>query len=208
MKKILSLFAIISFFISSAAFAQMGMMGYAASYGYSTGANATTSGAMDAEEAAGQALAKKLQNKTTDCSALSQSDYQSLGEYYMGLMMGSGHDVMDNYIVSRYGQTYDDQMHIAMGERFSGCNVDVSFPAGITGFNPMMGGFGMMGYLGNGSENYGFQNGQGYSMMNFDSPFRSYSFGWIGILLTIILWLLAIVGAIAIIKWLAGRTRL
>ena len=165
---------------------------------------------MDSEEAAGQALAQKLQAKTVDCSSLTQSDYQSLGEYYMSLMMGSGHDAMDNYIVSRYGQNYDDQMHIAMGERFSGCNVNVSFPVGMMGFGPMMGGY---GWNGNGYQ--GGQNGNwsGYGMMGWGFPgmMGSYGFGggygWGGWIFSIIVWAFAIVGLVALIRWITLRNK-
>ena len=173
------------------------MYGY---YGSAAPAASTTSSdngspVMDTEEIAGQALAQKLQAKTLSCSSLSQSDFQSLGEYYMNLMMGSGHDAMDNYIVSRYGQAYDEQMHIAMGERFSGCNLNVAFPAGVTGFGPMMSNYGWNG------------NWSGYGMMGWGFPgmMGDYGFdggwGWGTSIFMIILGVLAVVGIVSIIIW-------
>ncbi|MDE1966934.1 MAG: hypothetical protein KGI45_02560 [Patescibacteria group bacterium] len=185
-----------------------GMMGGYYGSATSTAASSGTSTAMDAEELAGQALAEKLQAKSVSCSSLSQSDYSSLGEYYMSLMMGSGHDAMDAYIVSRYGQSYDDQMHIAMGERFSGCDENVSFPAGMMGFGPMMGGFGsdsgygMMGWNG---------FGRGYGMMGWGSSFGmpgfGYGWGWGGTIFMAVLWALALVGAVVIVGWALKRAK-
>ncbi|MDE2037788.1 MAG: hypothetical protein KGI69_01020 [Patescibacteria group bacterium] len=205
----LSLAAVISLVSVRSTNAQM-MGGY---YSQAPAASATSSSgstAMDSEEAAGQALAQKLQAKTVDCSNLTQNDYQSLGEYYMSLMMGSGHDAMDNYIVSRYGQSYDDQMHIAMGERFSGCNVNVSFPAGMMGFGPMMGGY---GWSGNGYQSGQNGNWSGYGMMGWGFPgmMSGYGFGggygWSDWIFSIVIWAFAIVGLVALIRWIALRNK-
>ncbi|MDE1975613.1 MAG: hypothetical protein KGI49_03870, partial [Patescibacteria group bacterium] len=183
MKRIATIFALSVVLMPVASSAQMmggyyngtdtgygpGMMGgyYQNTAPTQSSVSASSSSAMDSEGAAGQALAQKLQAKTVDCSSLTQSDYQSLGEYYMGLMMGSGHDAMDNYVISRYGQSYNDQMHIAMGERFSGCDVNVSFPAGMMGFGPMMGGY---GWNGNGYQGGQNSNWSGYGMMGWGFP--------------------------------------
>ena len=152
------------------------MMGY---QGYGT---ATTSKPLDAGEAAGQAIAQKLQAKTLACPDLSQDSYESLGDYYMGLMIGSSHDAMEQYIEKTYSADYLKTMHIAMGQRFSGCNVNAVFPAGMTGFGPMMGGnngFGMMnGYYG--------------------------GYGWVTMTLV---WVLLALCIVAAVKWLRNKSR-
>lgn len=173
--------------------------------------SATSSTAMDAEEAIGQALAQKLQAKTVSCSNLSDGEYESLGEYYMGLMMGSGHDAMDNYIVNRYGSDYDKQMHIAMGERFSGCNVNVSFPAGMMGFGPMMSGFGSNG-KNNGYQGWqgswsGYENGYGMMGWRFPTMISGY-FGagsWTGIITTVLFWAVLILAIVSLVRFLKRK---
>jgi hypothetical protein len=166
-----------------------GMMGYPA---YGTSTNST---ALDAGEATGQAIAQKLQAKTLACADLSQDNYESLGDFYMGLMMGSSHDSMEQYIEKSYGADYLKSMHIAMGERFSGCNVNVSFPAGMMGFGPMMGGWS------NGSGNW-----SGYSMMDWGFPgmMSGYYGGhaWFGWITMILVWVLLVLGIVAVVKWL------
>ncbi|MDE2038166.1 MAG: hypothetical protein KGI69_03030 [Patescibacteria group bacterium] len=155
-------------------------------YGSSTPA-AAGSTTMDAAEAAGQALAQKLRAGTIGCPTLTQADYQSLGEYSMTLMMGSGHDAMDSYIVSRYGQAYDDSMHVAMGERFSGCGSASAF-AGSTGFGPMMGG----------------EHANGYGMMSGWGNGYGAPYGWDETILAAITGALAVIGLFALIGWAVG----
>jgi hypothetical protein len=138
---------------------------------------------MDETEVAGQSLIEQLQNKTISCTSLTQGDYENIDEYYMSLMMGSGHDAMDQSIVSRYGEAYDTNMHIAMGERFSGCNTNVAFPSGITGFGPMMGG--------------NYIDGNGYNG----------GYGWGGSFFMGIFGILAIIGLVAVIKWVITFTK-
>lgn len=214
MKKILLTFAIAFLAIPIASASAQMMYGapqntsgaYPNMMNYPAYGNATTSQPLDAGEAAGQAIAQKLQAKTIACADLSQTDYESLGDYYMGLMMGSSHDSMEQYIEKSYGADYLKSMHIAMGERFSGCNVNVSFPAGMMGFGPMMGGtggYGMMGNWGpNGYQNGGNWQGRGYSMMGWGFPGMMSGYGAGGIVFMTILWILAIVGVIAVIKWI------
>jgi hypothetical protein len=182
------------------------MMGYP---GYGT---ATTSQPLDAGEAAGQAIAQKLQAKTVACADLSQDNYESLGDYYMGLMMGSSHDAMEQSITKVYGADYLKSMHIAMGERFSGCNVNVAFPAGMMGFGPMMGGYNMMGNWGPSGNQGGQGNwqGRGYSMMGWGFPGMMggyYGFGIGNTVFMVILWALAIVGLVALIKLIINKNK-
>ncbi len=168
----------------------------------------TTPGTMSSEEAAGYAIAQKLQSKTLACADLSQDNYESLGEYYIGLMMGSSHESMDQYIEKTYSADYLRSMHIAMGERFSGCNVNVALPAGMMDFGPMMGGYGMMGNWGPPGIQGGQGNwqGRGYSMMGwgFPSMMGSYygGYGWFGWVTMILVWVLLALGIAAAVKWL------
>lgn len=159
-----------------------------------TGSSSPSSSAMDAEAARGQALLQQLQTGSATCAALTDDDYAAIGDYAMGLMMGSLHDTMDQYVEQTHGADFDHAMHVAMGERFSGCNSGASYPQGMSGFGPMMGGS-MMGGFGPG----------GYSMMGFGSSLFGYSsFG--GIVMALV-WIFAVVGVIASVMWFVQRTK-
>ena len=202
---LLAITALIGFASVHSASAQM-MGGYYNNNGYAPGYmmngynQATTTWTMSSEEVAGYAIVQKLQSKTLACSDLSQGNYESLGEYYMGLMMGSAHEAMDQSIQNRFGAGYLNQMHIAMGERFSGCNTNVQFPAGMMGFGPMMGGFGngygMMNSWGSGWNN----SVPGWNMMSW---YGGYS--WFGIITTVLIWALLVIGIVALVKFLKRK---
>lgn len=161
-----------------------GMMGY---YG-NTETSTSTATTTNAGDAAGAALWQKLSSGQVSCGSLSQSDFATLGDYVMGNMMGAYHDQTDQYMTRSLGQRGEEQMHIAMGERLSGCNPSAAYPSGVSDFYPMMGGWGP------GS----------YSMMGFGSGVFDYSaFG--GILMALV-WLFAIIGVVASIMWLVRRT--
>ncbi|MCL5003758.1 MAG: hypothetical protein M1352_00635 [Patescibacteria group bacterium] len=137
MKKILLLTFLFVVIYFSAASARAQMMGYP------TG-SASSSAQNSSEDAAGKAIWDKLSAKQLNCKDLTDDDFDKLGDFFMGSMMGSSHDYMDNLMTQRLGQNGDRQMHIAMGRRLSGCDVNASFPQGYSYFMPMMGGFGGM----------------------------------------------------------------
>lgn len=179
MKKILVLLSA-AFFLMPLANTSAQMM-----YGTSAGSVGVINQPLDAGEAAGQAIAQKLQAKTVACADLSQADYESLGDYYMGLMMGTSQDSMEQSIEKSYGTEYLKSMHVAMGERLSGCNTNVAFPAGMIGFSPTMG------------------NG-GYGMMNAPGMMGGYygTYGWSNWITMILVWTLLVLGIVAAVKWL------
>ena len=90
------------------------------------------------EIAAGLAVLQKLQNKELTCATLSDQNFKLLGEYFMGQMMGDSHEAMNDAIVQRIGLVGQEAMHIAMGKRFSGCDVSAALPMGGGGFFPMV----------------------------------------------------------------------
>ena len=94
------------------------------------------------EEASGKAIYENLQVNKVSCSKLSDNDFEFLGDYYMGQMMGSSHGAMDNLMAQRMGADNNRLMHIVLGKRFSNCDPAASFPSQGIGFLPMMG---MMG---------------------------------------------------------------
>ncbi len=114
------------------------------------------------EEAQGKTIWDKLQNKQVTCKDLKDDDFELLGDFFMGSMMGSNHASMDAVMDQRLGENGNKQMHIAMAKRLSGCNSNASFPQGAGYFMPMMGFGGMMG--GGWNQSWG---GGGGGMMRF-----------------------------------------
>ncbi len=135
------------------------------------------------EEAAGKIIWDKLQAKQVVCADLSTDDFEVLGEYFMGQRIGAAHEAMNNMMIGMMGEAGEEQMHVAMGQRLSGCDPAAIFPAQGDTFMPVMN---MM------------MNGGGNSTMNFG--FMSLGgFNWI---LMILWWGLAILGLATLIKLL------
>lgn len=159
------------------------------------------------DEEAGKAIFEKLQSKQTNCSNLVDDDFDKLGDYYMGQMMGTSHSAMDTLMTQRIGADNERLMHVALGKRLSGCDTSAVFPAQGASFLPMMG---MMGgwstpydgyqsnYVNSMMGNYfGFPGW--YSMMGYGgSPG-----GWIGLLW----WALIIIGTVLLIRWAISQSR-
>ncbi|OGY25622.1 MAG: hypothetical protein A2Z24_01710 [Candidatus Woykebacteria bacterium RBG_16_44_10] len=137
------------------------------------------------EEAEGKALWEKFQAKELNCEDLSDEEFASLGEYFMGQMAGDRHEAMNNMMIQMMGEEDEKQMHAALGKRLSGCDASAAFPQNGIGFMPMMqmmtggGGFNMMG---------------SYGMMG----------GWFGIyaVLALLTWVLVIIALVLGIFWL------
>lgn len=105
------------------------------------------------EEAEGKAVWEKLQAKQVTCADLSDENFGTLGEYFMGQMMGTSHEAMNNMMIQMMGEEGEEQMHVVMGKRLSGCDASAAFPSQGIGFMPMMqmmmgGGNSMMGNWG------------------------------------------------------------
>ena len=98
------------------------------------------------EEAEGKEVWEKLQAKQLACNDLTDKHYGSLGEYYMGQMMGNSHAAMNKMMENMMGKEGEEQMHIVVGKRLSGCQSDAQIPQSGVGFMPMMG-FGILGWL-------------------------------------------------------------
>ncbi len=209
----LLLAALSIFFTVGTANAQM-MGGSNGSYGSMMGgwtypgASSTTMSASDTQAiVAGKALYGQLQEKQVSCSNLTQDNYEQLGEYFMDQMTGTGHASMDSMLSTMMGERGDQAMHIALGERFSGCNPNVAFPAGMMGnydyFN---------GYYNNGASSTPAQNNiPFYNMMQYGygyGPMMGYGYanplGWI---LMVLFWVLLVVGIIVLIRWLGHGHR-
>lgn len=156
----------------------------------SVGASTTTQ-----DEANGKAIWDKLQAKQTDCKSLTDDDYDLLGDYFMGLMMGSAHESMNNRMTQVMGDQGEKQMHIVMGKRFSGCDASASLPSQYQGFSylmPMMGSF-------------NFQNNpwNNNMMSRFGFP-GIYVICWISLILV---WAVLILSIVALVRYVRSPKR-
>jgi len=179
--------------ISSTVFAQ-GMIGFP-----SSSADSATIKSQQQEEQEGKQLLDNLNNKTVACSQLKDTDFEKIGEYFMGQSIGdvSRHITMNEMMKSMMGEQGEEQMHTAWGKRGSSCDTSATFPSQGTGFMPMMQ---MM--MGRWSSPFG-SNQSNNSMMNFGfSPIGG--FGWIFMILW---WALIIAGIVALIRWLMSQSR-
>ena len=149
------------------------------------------------EEQEGKELWNKLQAKEIACENLNDENYGVLGEYFMGQMSGDSHAAMNAMMIQAHGEDGEEQIHIVMGKRLSGCDTAAAFPTISGGWMPMMN---MM--WGGWSSPFGSNNSTN-NMMNFGfGPFGS--FGWIFMILW---WVLIIAGIVALIKWLTSQSR-
>ena len=147
------------------------------------------------EEAEGKVIWEKLQAKELGCQDLSDDEFGALGEYYMGQMLGDSHEAMNEMMTRVHGEEGEEQIHIVMGKRLSGCDTSAVFFTGGGGWMPMMQ---MM--WGGGSSPLGFNSTN--NMMNF-----GYGFGSFGLIFMILFWVLIIAGIVALIRWLASQSR-
>lgn len=182
MKQSTLLFVITLFMFGSFVFAQT--------------AGAQTESATVSEEAMGKIIWQKLQSKEIACSSVSPEDFTNLGEYFMGTMLGSSHEAMNDTLARAYGNDWLEQMHIAMGKRFSGCDTAASFPTENGRWRSMMG---MMG--GGPSPFGGFNNNATNNMMNFGY------FGGLSVISMFLWWILIIAGIVALVMWAGRRSK-
>jgi len=134
------------------------------------------------EEREGKKFLDNLNNKTVTCSELKDADFEKIGEHFMGQSIGdtSKHITMNEMMKSMMGDKGEEQMHITLGKRSSGCDTNTSFPSQGTGIMPMTW---MMGY----------------------DAWGGFGFGWI---FMIIFWILIILGVVALVRYLgnSGKT--
>ena len=155
------------------------------------------------EEAEGKIVWEKLRAKQAACTDLSDDDFGTLGEYFMGQMMGDSHEAMNNMMIQMMGEKNEEQTHIAMGKRLSAClpaggvdDTSAAIPSQGVGFMPMM-------QMMTGGWSSPFSKNSTNNMMNFGFGL----FGWFGWIFMILWWILIIAGIVALIKWLTGQSR-
>ena len=112
----------------------LSMTGAAAAQGMMDGDDGHTA----REEAEGEEIWEALRGEELVCGDLSEDQFGSLGEYFMGQMLGDSHVAMNVMMTQTIGEEGEEEMHVVMGKRLSGCDVSAAIPARGAGFLPMM----------------------------------------------------------------------
>ena len=162
------------------------------------------------EEKEGKTLWDKFQAKEVTCANFNDEQFGVLGEYFMWQMAGDSHAAMNAMMIQAHGEDGEEQIHIVMGKRLSGCDTSASVTGFSGGWMPMMnimwGGWSSPLGSNNSTNPEGVASrpyGAGNFMMNFGfGPFGG--FGWIFMILW---WVLIIAGIVALIKWLTSQSR-
>jgi len=90
------------------------------------------------EEKEGRELWEKLRAKAVACADFNDEQFGVLGEYFMGQMLGDSHAAMNAMMIQMMGEKGEEQMHIVMGKRLSGCDTSAAFPSQGIGFMPII----------------------------------------------------------------------
>ena len=146
------------------------------------------------EEQEGKELWNKLQAKEVACENLGDEQYGVLGEYFMGQMAGNSHAAMNAMMIQAHGEDGEEQIHIVMGKRLSGCDTSAAFPAGSGGWMPMM------NMMWGGWSSPFSTNQSNNSMMNFGLV----PFGGLGWIFMVVFWGLVIWGIISLVRGSLG----
>lgn len=179
-------------------FAQ-GMPAPSAVEGIGTQSAVSSDGHTAREEAEGKAIWEKIQTKQVECKNLTDDNYGSLGEYFMGQMVGSSHEAMNNMMMQMMGEEVEKQMHVVMGKRLNACDTSAQLPQNGVGFMPMMW---MMGSTGSPQVGGGGNPMMGTDWGNMTDGLGG--FGVLGWLSMLMFWILLILGVIALIRYLGG----
>lgn len=141
------------------------------------------------DEAEGKALFDSLRTNAISCDSLTEDDFDKLGDYYMGLMMGDSHAAMNASLVRRLGEDGEKRMHVAMGQRMSGCGVNAAYPPEFDGFGGMMGSSWRAQDLERAAQAYGTSS---------NAPLMH---DWQNAITVLLKWTLMLCGIIALVKW-------
>lgn len=142
------------------------------------------------EEAEGKQLVERLGEGAVACDALLEEDFERIGEYYMGLMVGDAHAAMNAMMARQLGEAGEEQMHALMGKRLSGCDPDAGTAATAFGSDwfPMMG---MM----TGISGWGWGRGMMYG-----------GSGWsaVSVVSTLLFWTVCVLAIVALVRSMSG----
>jgi hypothetical protein len=197
MKKFIFSIFVAGFVLAGTASAQ-GMMGTWQNTG------TTTQFTQDANISAALQDIYKNQNVSSqsqlDCAKVSDDQFEKLGDAYMeAVHPGQAHTYMEQ-MMGGEGSATLKTAHVNMGRAYLGCwsNYNAT-PLTM----PMMGGFGMMF---NSSSNNNPASGWGMMGRNFGNGWNMMggygSYGLFGWITMILVWVLLILGIVALVKWL------
>lgn len=150
------------------------------------------------EDKEGKELWDKIQAKEINCTDLTDEQFGVLGEYFMGQMTGESHAAMNAMMIQMHGNGGEEQIHIVMGKRLSGCDTSAVFSSAWGVWMPMM----QMMFAPWQSFTWG--GGRWSSMMWGTNP-MDWGFGLFGGIFMILWWVLIVFGIIALIKWLMNK---
>lgn len=164
---------------------------------------------VSSEEREGAQILQRFDGGGRNCSALSSTDFERIGEYVMGRMAGStsAHEAMNETMARMMGERAEEQMHVALGQRFTGCGAG-RMPAA---YGSMMGAMGMMGGGTGGPGGTGGTMGGGTSGTSgmIGGVAQSSDDGWGAgpTVMAILMGLLLILAIAALLIWRPGRPR-
>lgn len=193
LKRLVAAAAVLGSLVALPAMAQGMMGGY-----FQRPADPAATAETARDEASGKAVWDRLQAKQISCADLTDDDFDLLGDYFMGLMMGGSHAAMNESLAARFGDSGERQMHVAMGKRMSGCDASATLPAEDVAFFPMMGRTGgMMGWASGAAVAAG-----PYGMMGWASG----GWPWVHVLACIVtvvlVWTALVLSIVALWKWI------
>lgn len=145
------------------------------------------------EEQEGKEVWKKFQAKEIVCADLDDEQFGILGEYFMGIMMGDSHAAMNAMLMQMHGEEGEEQIHIALGKRLSGCDIAAAISSSGSGWMPMMN---MM--IGGWSSPFGLNQSNNSMMNGFGQGFM----GGGGLFFFAATWLVWLVVGILAAVWL------
>lgn len=98
------------------------------------------------EQREGAQILRSVKAGSRDCESLARTDFELVGEYSMGRMVGStrAHEGMNKAISRMMGGQGEEGMHEVLGVRTTGCD-SASLPEGLSGAMGVAGAMGMMG---------------------------------------------------------------
>jgi uncharacterized membrane protein len=171
------------------------------------GLNTAPGLASASEERQGAQLLQSVQAGKQECQQLSRDQFELIGEYVMGRMLGStaSHEAMNRQITAMSGASGEVQAHVFMGQRFAGCATGAA-PAAFGSMMGMMGTYSGAngGMTGNGRA-AGNGNGNGSNMMGGSGSRAFGDAGWSSTDTVLVILVAVLAAALAALAALAAR---
>ncbi len=120
----------------------------------------------------GKNFLDSLSSRKISCKDIKATDFEKIGEYFMGKALGDtqNHINMNNMMKNMMGEKGEENMHIAIGKKLSGCFINEDFSnsmpysmMAMMGFPAKGGGSNMMGYGVNAPKGWDYASMMGWS---------------------------------------------